>query len=120
MVELDGHRTAEHRSLVYHRRIAEMVVTDAAVLARVRAKLKAQLEAGGDGTAARYTQGWSRWLEGPAHELVAFITSDSQEAKDFRQSSPFAGALSPRERWLLWRRAGMEASMASGEGRAPR
>lgn len=26
-----------------------------------------------------------------------------EEARELRQSSPFAGALSPRERWRIWR-----------------
>jgi len=44
-------------------------------------------------------------LDGPKTDLVAFLISDSQEARDYRQASPFAGALSARERWDLWRTA---------------
>jgi hypothetical protein len=33
------------------------------------------------------------------------MLSDTGEAGDFRQASPFAGILTSRERWQLWRDA---------------
>ncbi len=59
----------------------------------------------GTALAPHYAHGWRRLLDGPKADLLAFLVSDSQEARDFRQASPFAGALSPRERWDLWRTA---------------
>lgn len=57
------------------------------------------------GSNTHYATGWKKLLEGPLDELIAFLTDDSQTARDYRQSSPFAGALDPRERWKLWRDA---------------
>jgi hypothetical protein len=120
MVALDGHRTAELRSLIYHQRVAEKLLADPAVLARARAKVEALLGVDSGAPGRKYAQGWSLLIDGPLHELVSFITSNSQEARDFRQSSPFAGALSPRERWQLWRQAAMKSSSPGSEGLGPR
>jgi hypothetical protein len=34
---------------------------------------------------------------------VAFLVERSELADELRQSSPFAGALRPQERWRIWR-----------------
>jgi len=72
---------------------------------RASAKLDAALGQAGAALAPHYCHGWRRLLDGPKTDLVAFLISDSQEARDYRQASPFAGALSARERWDLWRTA---------------
>jgi hypothetical protein len=41
---------------------------------------------------------WQRLLEGPLSELVAVLRSESVEAQQLRQNSPFAGVLSQKER----------------------
>ena len=106
MAALDGHRTAERRSLAYHRRVAEKLRDDGNVIACARSKLDAVLRDAAPGSgAAHYALGWLRLLDGSPAALFEFLTSDSQEARDFRQASPFAGALSARERWQLWRDA---------------
>jgi hypothetical protein len=45
-------------------------------------------------------------MQGPLDELIAFMVSDDPVSAEFRQSSPFAGALGARERWQLWRDVG--------------
>jgi len=81
MARLDGHRTAELRSLADHRLVAQKLRDDPELIARARAKLDAVLADAAPGSGA------------------------AQEARDHRQASPFAGALSARERWQLWRDA---------------
>lgn len=111
MVRLDGHRTAELRSLAYHRHVAKRLCDDPNLIVRARAKLDADLANAAPGSGAvRYARGWLRRLDGSRAELLEFMTSDSQEARDFRQASPFAGALSARERWQLWRDAAKSSS----------
>ena len=39
----------------------------------------------------------------PPREVADFIVSDSEEATRLRQSSPFAGVLSPQEVWAIKR-----------------
>jgi len=45
-----------------------------------------------------------RELEAGRHH-VGQIVGDSKSARQLRQTSPFAGALDPRTRWAIWRRA---------------
>lgn len=100
----DGHRTAERRSLAYHRHIAERVAQQPELRQKALDKVNKLLDAAStSGSSSHYAAGWKKLLEGPLDELIAFLTVDSQTARDYRQSSPFAGALDPRERWKLWR-----------------
>ena len=44
---------------------------------------------------------WQALLDGPTDKLVEALTSPDERARVLRQSSPFAGVLSPRERWAV-------------------
>jgi len=57
------------------------------------------------GPQSRYVAIWRQLLDGPIEDLVVFLGSDSELAKDCRQASPFAGLLTPQERWSIWRDA---------------
>lgn len=46
---------------------------------------------------------WRDLLEGSEDALVEALTSPSETARVLRQSSPFAGVLTPQERWTLLR-----------------
>jgi hypothetical protein len=35
--------------------------------------------------------------------IARFLTERSELANELRQSTPFAGALKPQERWKIWR-----------------
>jgi hypothetical protein len=97
---LDAHRTAERRSLEYHRGVALKLHERPALLDAVRARLDAMSQE----STAEYVRSWRERLALPLLELTAFLVEDSQEARDCRQASPFAGMLSPRERWDIWRK----------------
>lgn len=106
MARLQGHRTAELRSLAYHRRVAEKLVQDRSLLEHARERIEDSIRGATPGSlAAEYALGWRQLLEGPLAALLEFLASDSHEARDLRQASPFAGALTARERWQLWREA---------------
>jgi hypothetical protein len=45
-----------------------------------------------------YASRWAEILSLPPAEVARVITSDSADARDLRQSSPFAGALHEEER----------------------
>lgn len=53
------------------------------------------------GRSAPYLEEWRRLLHLPAAELAKRIVEDSERMTDLRQSSPFAGVLTPRERWRI-------------------
>lgn len=58
---------------------------------------------------AHYALAWDEVLRRSTAEIVAFLTDDGERATELRQSTPFAGALDPRERWRIWREVGERA-----------
>jgi hypothetical protein len=94
------HSVVEQRSLHYHAAIAARLMIDDQILPRIRARVDEWIS---KGTVARfYAEGWKEILARPLPELLAFLCDGSQHARAFRQVSPFAGVLSPRERWQIW------------------
>ncbi len=93
----NGHSGAELRSLAYHRAIAGRLTRKRVEEARHRTFKWMQ-----EGRLDRaYGEAWLAVLSQPISEIRNAITSDSQEARDLRQNSPFAGLLSERERKRL-------------------
>jgi hypothetical protein len=95
------HRLSEERSIAYHRAIAERVQDDPEILERARARVRAWLAA--PAGAPYYARAWNEILSRPLPDIVAFLVDPGENARELRQSTPFAGILPPRERWRLWR-----------------
>jgi len=98
---MDLHRLAEERSIAYHRAIAERLGAQPEILANARRRVE-------DWLASRegqrfYARKWAEILAGDASSVAAFLVDRGELAVELRQSSPFAGALNPRERWKIWR-----------------
>jgi hypothetical protein len=91
---LAGHETADRRSLAYHQAIAERL--DDGLVAEARARVD-RLSAEGH-MHPTYAERWREILALPLDRVATSIVSDSQDARDFRQSSPFAGVLNEHER----------------------
>ncbi len=53
--------------------------------------------------AAYYFDRWESLLDGPLNELLDFMASPSQDARDMRQAAPFVRVLSNKERWEIIR-----------------
>ncbi len=98
---MDPHRRAELRSLAYHQAISARLAADPSILERARARV-ADWERTNE-VHPHYRTVWARWLALPIDELAAALSADTEAMTAARQVSPFAGALSPRERWALWR-----------------
>ena len=96
-----GHRTAELRSLAYHRAIADRIRADRSVLEAARQRVSGWRQS--STVHARYVEAWCRLLELPIDALVIRLVDDSEHMRDLRQVSPFAGALDARTRWRIWR-----------------
>lgn len=107
---MNGHDLATARSRAYHQAIAERLASDQQVLAAARGRVAGW-------TAAEfvpfYAQQWAEVLARDPMDVAAFLRETSKLADELRQSSPFAGALDPRERWRIWREVGER--MAGGE-----
>lgn len=97
---MEPHRLAEARSLAYHRMVADRLATEPAILARARARVAAWLQ---QTPPPYYALQWAELLAGTLPALQRFLADPGEKATELRQSTPFAGAIDPRERWRLWR-----------------
>lgn len=88
------HGRSELRALAYHRALAQKL--HRADVSEAQHRL---LQWRHDGKIdERYAQRWELLLHRPLPEIRRAIGEDSQDARDLRQNSPFAGALSEAER----------------------
>ena len=90
----DRHRLAQLRSLAYHRALARRLTRPMAEDARH--VLWEWRERGV--VDPRYADEWESVLDRPLREIRRVLTSDDLQARDLRQSSPFAGLLTEPER----------------------
>lgn len=89
-----GHESAERRALAFHRVVAERL--NAGLVAAARERLERLRETGH--IDPRYAERWEEILALPLSELAGVIVRDSQEARDLRQNTLFAGSLDELER----------------------
>ena len=106
---MDPHRLAEERSLAYHRAVADRLASEPGLIAVARAR--AAQWASGVERSSPYARRWLELLALPVDRLQSALTDASEAGRALRQSTPFAGALDPRERWRLWR----EVKRAAGD-----
>lgn len=97
---VEPHRLAELRSLALHRAIAQRLVDQPELIDAARSRVLAWRSSGHLSEA--HARAWAAILSGTIGEIIAFITADTEVARELRQSTPFAGALSPRARWAIW------------------
>jgi hypothetical protein len=91
------HRIIEARSLAMHCLIARKIEADRRLLAAARRNLEKWIVRYGEGT-PRALEEWREILDRPWPEIAALITDAGESAARLRQSSPFAGVLTPAER----------------------
>jgi hypothetical protein len=114
---LTGHARVDARSIELHSAIAEKLRADPALLEIAHANLARWIAQGG-----RSQPYWTRWQELlalPLEVLLNLIVDDSETMKALRQCTPFAGILTPRERWQIYDSfaAGTSDSSLSGHRR---
>lgn len=51
---------------------------------------------------------WLALLAEPISVLAERLVADDETMRDMRQSTPFTFVVSPRERWVIWRRVAAE------------
>lgn len=94
------HRIIEARSLAMHCLAAQKIENNPELLDRVRRTLETWRLRYGEDT-PRSLDEWKTILGRPWPEIAAFITDPGERATQLRQSTPFAGVLSAREReWV--------------------
>ena len=91
------HRRLDMRSLAMHTLIARRIARNPELLGVARDNLKRWRKRWGRDTPDWHTE-WQAILKRPWREIAALITDSGALATRLRQSSPFAGVLSPAER----------------------
>ncbi len=119
-----GHRTAELRSLAYHRLVAERLERDPEglerdpeVLLRARGRVASWVTDGGPAHPV-YARRWQAVLERQVAEIVRILADDDEASRDLRQNTPFAGVLTSEERWRVIREVGREKEPSASNGRS--
>jgi hypothetical protein len=92
------HRTAEQRSLAFHRRVAREL--DQASLAAARQRVDRWLRQKGP-VPPIWAEQWKSLLARPVADIKKAIVKDSEPMRELRQNTPFAGALPEPERMRL-------------------
>lgn len=100
---MSDHRRIEERSIRLHRAVAGKLLGDPAVLAKARERVERWCLEGP--THPYYAEAWRRVLALAPEEIAERLVDPSETMRALRQSSPFAGALDPRERWEILRQA---------------
>lgn len=88
---MSTHQEIDARSLRLAEAVADKVDSDLSLLEGVRRWVS--------GREARAYQEWKPILERPWPEVRERLLDPGEEGKRLRQSSPFVGILTPRERW---------------------
>lgn len=109
-MSVDPHRLAELRSLAYHREVARRLRDDPRLVEEARANVRRWLRSGAMN--ARAARWWLNVLDRSVDEIADQITDVGEAAAELRASTPFAGVLTPRERWALW--ASVRAEVEAG------
>lgn len=101
---MNDQQRIERQILAMHREIAARVrAGDARPLAKARENL-ARWERQMGGLPPAY-QEWSRLLDAGVDHWLAILDDPGENATRLRSSAPFAGTLTPQERWKILRDA---------------
>ncbi len=98
--ELRGHERIDQRSIALHRAIAEKLRGKPEVLEIAHRNLERWMAV--ETRSMPYFQAWKQLLARPFAELLPLLTEDSEAMRALRQATPFAGVLTPRERWAIY------------------
>jgi len=97
----------DHRSLAYHRAVAERLrLSSSPAIERAKRVLAKMIKI--HPSARALFDRWNVWLDLPVDDLVSKILDPGVMARDMRQVTPFAGLLEARERVQVLKRFRME------------
>lgn len=98
-----GHQVADQRSLLLHCAVAARLREDPTIAVKARERVEAWQRTGGAHPA--YVAEWREILSQGVPAIVQALEDPGPRGQALRQVSPFAFALSARERWRLLREA---------------
>ena len=99
------HIRIEERSIALHRAVAERIRGNPKLMEEAIINLQRYLKQSFSDSRKPISPlvEWQELLENqPLEEILDFMVSDSERARRLRQSSPFAGILTPQERWRIY------------------
>ena len=99
------HIRIEERSIALHRAVAERIRGNPKLMEEAIINLQRYLKQSFSDSRKPISPlvEWQELLENQSlEEILDFMVSDSERAKRLRQSSPFAGILTPQERWRIY------------------
>ena len=99
---LRGHQRIDRRSLELHRAIADKLREDPALVAVAHDNLSRWSAIAG--RSQPYWDAWREILKRPLPEVLELLVEDSEKMTAMRQATPFAGVLTPEERWAVYDR----------------
>lgn len=83
-----------------HRAIAARLLAEPQLLEVAHANLQRWLPA--SGRSRPYLDAWREILRRPVEEIARVIVEETGQMTAMRQNSPFAGVLTPKERWAIY------------------
>jgi hypothetical protein len=103
---MKSHQDIDKRSLALAQAVAEKIDADPSRQGLVRARATcARWAADGSNRAARE---WQVLLANSWEEIRRLLLGVNEESTRLRQSNPFCDVLSPKERWDIYRRFGLQ------------
>lgn len=93
------HQLAQERSIALHAAVAEAITQKPERLERARTRVQRWLADGS--THPAYARAWDQLLARPVEEITAALVEPGEPMATLRSCSPFAGAISARERWRI-------------------
>lgn len=97
-----GHQRIDQRSLALHRAIADKLRRDPSLIQVALANIdRWSLQ---NSRSQPYWDAWRELLRGPLDVLLPLLVQESDRMTVLRQATPFAGILSPQERWAIYAR----------------
>jgi hypothetical protein len=97
---MQSHSDINRRSIALHAAIAQKIAINPDLLSIARVNIDRW-----SGSGAYSNPYFNRWLDVlslPLPEILIAITAETEEMIELRQSSPFAGVLTPKERWRIY------------------
>jgi hypothetical protein len=94
---MKDHRLIDERSLAMATLIAEKLRVDPGLVQLARDNIQRWMQTCSPGVRLTLLE-WSAVLEGPLEGVIELLTSRTERATRLRQSNPFAGALTEKER----------------------
>jgi len=119
---VSDHIRIEERSIALHRAIADRIRTNPRLMEKARENLQKYLDqfTQENRAAPKSLTEWQDILtHRPWEAVLEFLVSSGESASRLRQSSPFAGILTPKERWKIYEayRPGAYYPTRTGSGR---